>query len=288
MVTTSSSVEIFDRKRLAAARARTQKQFGDYNFLHTWANARLAERLEDIRRDYTIALHIGPQAPALSVPHYYKMDGVQADVIAEEEFLPFSDGSLDLVTSTMSLHMVNDLPGALVQIRRALKPDGLFLAAMAGGETLHQLRACLAEAELALKGGISPRVYPFADKQQTGALLQRAGFNLPVVDSEMVTVTYDTIFKLFHDLRGMGQNNVISERSRTFTSRSLFMKAAEIYQSKYAEKDGRIAATFEIIFMIGWAPHESQQKPLRPGSATKRLADALGTDEIKTGQKATP
>jgi hypothetical protein len=153
---------------------------------------------------------------------------------------------------------------------------------MFGGETLKELRNSLMNAELKTKGGLSPRVFPFADKQDMGALLQRAGYNLPVVDSDFVTVTYEHIFKLMKDLRGMGENNIIIERSKVNPGRALFFKAAELYHKEFAEEDGRIPATFEVIFLHGWAPHESQQKPLQPGSAQKRLADALNTQEIKT------
>jgi SAM-dependent methyltransferase len=211
-----------------------------------------------------------------------------ANVIADEEFMPFADDSFDLITSTLNLHSVNDLPGALLQIKKSLKSDGLFLASLFGGETLFELRECLAAAEIELKGGISPRVFPFADKQQLGALLQRAGFNLPVVDSEIITVTYENIFGLLKDLRGMGERNIIRDRHRQNPGKALYMRAAEIYAQKYSEPDGRIRASFEIIFLLGWSPHESQQKPLRPGSATKRLSEALGAQEIKTGEKAAP
>lgn len=278
----SSDIRVFDRAQILRNRARSRQKFKNHSFLHEWANARLAERLEDVTRSFETGLHIGPILPGTQkVQHYFRMDMMDADLIADEEFLPFANQSLDLVTSTMALHMVNDLPGALLQIKRALKPDGLFVAVMPGGETLHELRHSLMEAELSVMGGVSPRVYPFADKQQMGALLQRAGFTLPVVDSEMVTATYENIFKLFGDLRGMGQGNAIAERSRKHSGKSLFLKAGDLYQSKFAESNGRIPATFEMIFLIGWAPHKSQQKPLRPGSAQNRLADVLKTDEIK-------
>jgi SAM-dependent methyltransferase len=209
----------------------------------------------------------------------------KADIYADEEFLPFADQSFDLVLSSLSLHTVNDLPGALLQIRNALKPDGLFLGAMLGGETLYELRQVLAEAEIVVRNGAAPRVFPFADKPQAGALLQRAGFNLPVIDSEIVTVTYENIFKLMRDLRMMGEGNAILKRDKTFPGKALFMEAARLYQEKFAESDGRIRATFEIIFMIGWAPHASQQKPLPRGSAQKSLAEHLGTSEISAQEK---
>jgi NADH dehydrogenase [ubiquinone] 1 alpha subcomplex assembly factor 5 len=207
------------------------------------------------------------------------------DVAADEDFFPFAPCSLNLVVSALNLHTVNDLPGALLQINKSLKPDGLFIAAIMGGETLFELRRCLEEAELELTGGVSPRVAPFADKPQMGDLLQRAGFSLPVVDSDIVTVSYNSIFSLMRDLRRMGEGNATVGRHKTFTPRSLFLRAGEIYAEKFADPDGRIRASFEIIFLIGWAPHTSQQKPLRPGSAKTRLAEFLGTEEIGTGEK---
>mgnify|MGYP003638206561 FL=1 len=211
-----------------------------------------------------------------------------AYVQASEEFLPIAPQSMDLILSNLNLHTVNDLPGALLQIRNALKADGLFMAAMLGGETLHELRKILTDIELNTSGGISPRIAPFADKQQMGDLLQRAGFALPVVDSDIITVTYDNVFKLFHDLRGMGENNSIAERNKQFVSKDFFMRTAQAYHDQFAQSDGRIVASFEIIFLLGWSPHESQQKPLRPGSAEHRLADLLGATEHSTGEKTKP
>ena len=172
---------------------------------------------------------------------------------------------------------MNDLPGALIQIKNALKPDGLFIGAMFGGETLKELRESLIQTELNMKGGVSPRIAPFADKQDMGALMQRAAFALPVIDSETVTVTYDNLFKLMHDLRGMGESNILAARNKTYPSRDFFTKTAEYYQTHFSEPDGRLIATFEIIFLLGWAPHASQQKPLKPGSAEKNLADVLSS-----------
>lgn len=209
-------------------------------------------------------------------------------VVADEEFFPFAAGSLDLVLSNMTLHTVNDLPGALIQIKRSLRADGLFLAALFGGETLHELRACLMEAEAEIRGGISPRIAPFADKQQAGGLLQRAGYALPVVDSEILTVTYPSLLALMRDLKGMGEGNALAHRDKTYRGKKLFMRAEEIYRDRYCEGDGRLRATFEILFIIGWAPHDSQQKPLRPGSAEHSLAEALNSEEFTAGEKAKP
>jgi SAM-dependent methyltransferase len=204
---------------------------------------------------------------------------------ADEELLPFGDGVLDLVVSALALHHVNDLPGTLAQIRRALKPDGLLLAAMLGGETLRELREAFLVAEAEVEGGASPRVAPFADIRDLGGLLQRAGFALPVADAETVTVTYATPLDLMRELRRMGATNALVARRRTPLKRATLLRAAEVYIERFGA-DGRAPATFEIATLTGWVPHESQQKPLRPGSATVRLADALGTTERKAGDKA--
>jgi hypothetical protein len=206
-------------------------------------------------------------------------------VAADDEALPFRDSSLDLVVSALSLQFVNDLPGTLIQIRRALKPDGLFLAALLGGDTLTELRQSFAEAEAETEGGISPRVAPFPDLRDLGALLQRAGFALPVTDVERLTVRYGTVFSLMQDLRRMGATNVLLERLRTPLKRRTLMRLVEIYDQRFTDPDGRLRATFEIIWLSGWAPDASQQKPLQPGSAKMRLADALGTREMPAGEK---
>jgi NADH dehydrogenase [ubiquinone] 1 alpha subcomplex assembly factor 5 len=195
---------------------------------------------------------------------------------ADEEALPFAEQSLDLVVSGLALHFVNDLPGTLIQIRRALKPDGLLLAALLGGATLTELRTAFLTAEEELEGGASPRVAPFADVRDLGGLLQRAGFALPVADSDTVTVTYREPLALMLELRAMGSSNALTERSRRPLRRATLARAIEIYRERFGLPDGRVPATFEIVTLTGWAPHPSQPKPLRPGSATTRLADVLG------------
>ena len=207
-------------------------------------------------------------------------------VVADEEALPFRDGALDLVVSALSLQFANDLPGVLVQIRRALRADGLLLAALLGGDTLTELRQAFAEAEAEMEHGISPRVAPFADLRELGALLQRAGFALPVTDVDRVSVRYASPLALMHDLRRMGATNVLTERQRKPLRRATLMRMIEIYGERFADPDGRVRATFEIVWLSGWVPHESQQQPLRPGSAQHRLADALGTKEQPAGEKA--
>jgi SAM-dependent methyltransferase len=206
-------------------------------------------------------------------------------IVADEEMLPFQEGSLDLVVSALALQFVNDLPGTLIQIRRALKPDGLFLGALIGGESLAELRAAFAEAEAEVEGGASPRVAPFADLRDLGALLQRAGFALPVTDIDRVTVRYESPLALMRDLRRMGAGNVLIERRRKPLRRATLRRLFEIYAEKFSDPDGRVRATFEIVWLSGWAPHESQQQPLKPGSARARLADALNAREVSAGEK---
>ncbi len=207
-------------------------------------------------------------------------------VQADEEQLPFRDESLDLVVSTLALHWTNDLPGALIQIRRALKPDGLFIGAILGGATLTELRQSLLAAEAELSGGAGPRISPFADTHDAAGLLQRAGFALPVADVDRVVARYAHPLKLVADLRAMGETNVLNERARAPLSRAVLARASEIYAERFADADGRVRATFDIVTMTGWAPHPDQQKPLRPGSAKMRLADALGTVEKPAGESA--
>jgi SAM-dependent methyltransferase len=207
---------------------------------------------------------------------------------ADEEALPFADASFDLIVSVLGLHWVNDLPGALIQIRQALKPDGLFLGAFLGGATLTELRSALIEAELAEEGGASPRVAPFAELRDGGGLLQRAGFALPVADADRLDVTYPDALALMRELRAMGESNVLAARRRSFTRPATLARAAAIYAEKFANADGRLRASFEIVTLTGWAPHPCQPQPLKPGSATTRLADALGVTERPAGDKAEP
>ena len=285
----SSNPAIFDRKllRLRQARARA---LGPETFLVDRIAEELGERLSAVLRQFERAADVGTPTDAVrralaasgKVAAVYGADSV----IADEEALPFADGSLDLVVSALSMQFVNDLPGTLIQIRRALKPDGLLLAALLGGDTLIELREAFAEAEAEIEGGVSPRVAPFADVRVLGALLQRAGFALPVVDSDRLTVRYDSVFDLMKDLRRMDATNTLSERRRAPLKRATLAKMAEIYAKRFADADGRVRATFEVAWLSGWAPHESQQKPLKPGTATQRLADALGAKEISSGEKA--
>ena len=207
-------------------------------------------------------------------------------LVADEEALPFAAASFDLVLSAMNLHWVNDLPGTLIQIGRILKPDGLFLGAMLGGATLWQLREALGAAESEIEGGLSPRVSPFADLRDAAGLLQRAGLALPVADSETIDVEYDDALSLMRELGAMGEGNLVRERRPGLARRATLVRAAEIYAERFAQPSGRIAASFEVLFLHGWAPHASQPKPLKPGSAARRLADALDSVEQSAGEKA--
>jgi SAM-dependent methyltransferase len=288
---------IFDRN-LLRRRQRRARALGPATFLLDRVAEELGERLAVVLRKFERAVDLGTPTEALRrvllasgkvATVVSAATGAHGDnklhVAADEELLPFGDGSLDLVVSALALQFVNDLPGTLVQIRRALKPDGLLLAALIGGDSLTELREAFAQAESEIEGGVSPRVAPFADLRELGALLQRAGFALPVVDSDRLTVRYKTVIDLMQDLRRMGATNILSERRRAPLKRATLRRLAEIYGQRFADADGRLRATFEIAWLSGWAPHESQQKPLKPGSASQRLADALGTREIPTGEK---
>lgn len=285
----TSEIFIFDRNLVRQNRNRASVHLKDHGFLIDWSMEQIKSRLDDIKRTFPNALQIGCRTASLNTGEFgigniVTLDNTPAlspDIIADEELLPIAPQSMDLILSPLNLHTTNDLPGVLSQIKAALKPDGLFIASLLGGETLYELREIMQRVEMEKTGGLSPRVAPFADMPQMGSLMQRAGFNLPVIDSEKITVTYDNVFKLFQDLRFMGEGNALIQRQKKFTTREFFARVSEEYEKSFSEDDGRIIATFEIIFLIGWAPHESQQKPLRPGSAKVRLSDALETAEEK-------
>ncbi len=288
---------IFDRALLARRRGRIAGRAEGSDFLVERVADDIAERLALVRRTFPLAMNLGAHHGLVSkrlrgvagieriinVDHAPPLleccEGLR--VVADEEALPFAAASLDLIVSGLSLQLVNDLPGALLQIRHALKPDGLFLAAILGGETLKELRQAWLAAEADVMGGASPRVAPFADVRESGALLQRAGFALPVVDSEIVTTTYADPLALMRELKAMGASNMLAARHRRPVTRRLLARAIENYAQRFAKADGRVPATFEILTLTAWAPDESQQRPLPPGSARTRLADALGTTERK-------
>lgn len=295
---------VFDRRSVRRHRDRAAIGFAGHDFLLTEVTTRLVDRLDDVKREFQRALDIGAHVGMLR-DKIEKRPGMEivfasdlspamarglggAALAADDEALPFAEGAFDLIVSALSLHWVNDLPGALIQIRRALRPDGLFLAALLGGDTLIELRAVLVEAEADVDGGASPRVSPFLDVREGGALLQRTGFALPVADTDTITVTWPDALALMRDLRGMGEANAVIERKKGFTRRETLFNAAARYQERYGDAEGRIPATFQVIYLTGWAPHVNQQQALQPGAATSRLADALDVTEVSTGEKAQP
>ena len=261
-----------DTKALALHRARATD---DALFVHDAAADEVQDRREVVNKSFKdVAVVTGH-------PVFWAQRFSDAAPIPDTETLALEPASKDLIVHAMALHWANDPIGQLIQCRRALRPDGLFIGACYGGQTLHELRACLAEAEVYLTGGLSPRVAPMAELRDMGGLLQRAGFALPVADSMTLNVEYQSPWHLMRELRAMGENNALNDRLRNPTRRAVLQKAAEIYQTNFAGAEDRITATFEVIFLTGWAPDASQPKPLRPGSAQQRLADALGTDETK-------
>src|SRR4029077_11392288 len=297
----SSAPIIFDRE-LVRARQRRAARLAASNFLLDRAAEDLSDRLAAVLRRFECAADVGTPSEAVhralaasgKVGTIIAVDrspaalhgGAAAEgaflvVAADEEALPFRDASLDLVVSALALQFVNDLPGTLIQIRRALKPDGLLLAALVGGDTLIELRQAFAAAEAEIEDGVSPRVAPFSDVRDMGALLQRAGFALPVADVDRITARYGSPLALMHDLRRMGATNPLVERSRRPLKRATLMRMMQLYTERFSDPDDRIRATFEVVWLSGWAPHESQQKPLAPGSARQRLADVLGTRETR-------
>ncbi len=293
-----SAPRVFDRLLLRQRRRRA-RALGAATFLIDRVAEDMGDRLAAVLRRFDLAVDLGSPTEAVrrtlasragaivavdAVPqHLAGHAGLK--VAADEEALPFADASLDLVVSALALQAVNDLPGALVQICRALKPDGLFLAALLGGETLTELRQSFAEAESEMESGVSPRVAPFADTREVGALLQRAGFALPVADVERITVRYASPLALMQDLRRMGATNALAERRRSPLRRATLLRMTEIYAARFSDPDGRIRASFDVVWLSGSAPHPAQQQPLKPGSAKARLADALHTREISAGEK---
>ncbi len=282
------------RRRLARAHRRGDPRA---TFLLQRVVAELSERLAAVERRFPVAVAHGGQTDALAeallasgkVDRVYRLEQIEAalqptrvaGIVGDEELLPLAPASIDLFASTLALQWSNDLPGALLQIRTALRPDGLFLAAVTGGSTLSELRESLFTTESELSGGASPRVMPALDVRDLGALLQRAGFALPVVDRDTVTARYDSAFDLFREIRAMGAANTLPDRDLRPTRRALFLRAAEIYAERFSDPDGRVRATFDIISLSGWAPHESQQQPARRGSGKISLAAVLEAKKTK-------
>lgn len=293
-------MRIFDRQLHARRRARAAAGYGDYSFLKQLAAEDIALRLSAINRRFDRVLDLGAHDGTLG--RALKADPLVASKVgeivpadlspafghmqADEEELPFQEQSFDLVVSALSLHWVNDLPGALVQIRRVLKPDGLFIATVLGGRTLTELRQSLLAAEEEIRGGAANRVSPMMDVIDAAGLLQRTQFAMPVADNDQRTVRYAHPLKLLSDLRGMGETAAFANRSAPPLTRGILMRAMEIYAQRFSDPDGRVRATFELITLSGWAPGPDQPKAKRPGSATARLADALGVKEQQAGEKA--
>lgn len=266
---------LFDRAALVRMRERARRTGAPALFLQDEAAVEIAERLELVNKSFTSPAIVG------GWPEAWQHVVTDALIVDDTETLPLQPGAHDLIIHALSLHWSNDPVGQLIQCRRALKPDGLFLAVLFGGRTLQELRAVLAEAEAKVTGGLSPRVAPMAEIRDLGGLLQRAGFALPVTDAQTTTASYRTPLHLMRDLRAMGEGNALAGRLRHPTRRQVLHDASALYQSAYGDASGRVPATFEMIFLSGWAPDASQPQPLRPGSATSRLADALGASEMK-------
>jgi SAM-dependent methyltransferase len=296
---------VFDRALLCKRRARAAARFSDYSFLKHAIAEDVCDRLEAIKRDFPTVLELSAQGgvflrEARARPDLASRLGfvVQSDLAAQclpyigaaravldEESLPFAPQSFNLVVAAGGLHWVNDLPGLMVQVRELLRPDGLFIGAMFGAGTLRELRECLLTAEVELVDGAAARVSPFADAQDLAGLLQRAGFSLPVSDSDTRLVRYRSPARLLDDLRGMAETSALADRPRRPLRRAVIARAMELYAERFADPDGKVRATFNVLTATGWAPHESQQTPLRPGSAKARLADVLGVVERSAGQK---
>ena len=282
----------FEPRLVRQRKRRARARFRDASFLHERVAADLADRLEAIPRPFPCVLALGGgglfSEEVRARPELSARIGsiLETDLdFVDPEHLPFAPGSFELIVSPLALHWINDLPGALIQLRFALKPDGLLLASLFGGETLSELRLSLIEAESELTGGAGPRISPFADLQDIAGLLQRAGYALPAADRDVVTVRYGEPMRLLADLRAMGETSALRERNPRALSRRILARAFDIYRERYADEDNRVRATFEILTATGWSLHESQQKPLKPGSAKTRLADALKTKEQSAGEK---
>jgi len=275
---------LFDADLLARRRERAAR-LGGADFLHEAVAAEVAERLKEVNRSFRAAAVVGPRASLWAALLAPAGIGV-VRAVPDSEVLDLEEGAHDLVVHGLGLHWANDAVGQLVQARRALRPDGLLIAALFGGETLHELRAALAEAEVATTGGLSPRIAPMGEIRDLGGLLQRAGLAMPVADGHRIEVSYGSGLAVMRDLRAMGETNVMHDRERRPMRRTMLAAALAGYGDRFGLEDGRVPATFEVIFLTGWAPAADQPKPLRPGSAAARLADALGTTERSAGEKA--
>lgn len=290
----SHAPQIFDRALLRQRLNRAARAENPPAYLFERVAEDIAFRLSTVRRDFPRVLDLGSPMPTLAqmlaapgrlvvrAAPTVALVGPGGGLVADDEVLPFKNEAFDLVVCALNLHYVNDLPGALAQIRRTLAPNGLFLAALIGGQSLQELRICLTQAQEELEGGASPRVAPFADLRDLGGLLQRAGLALPVTDCDSLVVRFPSALHLMRDLRFMGAANPLVAGARRPLRRATLLRAAALYAEKFSDPDGKVRATFEIIWASGWAPHESQQKPLAPGSAQAKLSDALGDKSGRT------
>jgi len=276
---------IFDKSLWRARLNHHHQKFTHHDFLHEWVDTQIINRLDVVKKEYEHTLYIGHTPARYSsidkikeIVHLSPFYRSRSHIVGDDEFLPIKDNALDLIISNLSLHHTNDLLGALIQSQYSLKADGLFIGALLGGETLFELRQCLQQAEMEIYGGISPRIAPFADIKSLGGLMQRTQYALPVIDSEKVIVEYSNFKKMLHDLRYMGEGNTLIERKKSPVGKKFWRRTEEIYKEQFSE-DQKFIATFEIIFLLGWKPHESQQKPMTPGSAKNRLADSLNVKE---------
>ena len=289
-----NGAQIFNRSLIKLRRDKSAAEFHKHDFINQEITTRLIDNVQDIKRNFNTILNMNCDARSID-KHFDEAFVINQDlsfnmvdryeghkIQADEELFPYKNHSLELILSCLNLHWVNDLPGALSQLLHSLKPDGLFLGALLGGETLTELRQSMLKADMDHRGGISPHISPFVDIRDAGALMQRAGFALPVVSTERITVTYSDAFALMKELKGMGENNALIKGYKALSSPKLMMKVAENYHSDFANDQGRIPVTFDIIYLQGWAPHDSQQKPLRPGSGKMFLKDALGQNPPKT------
>ncbi|AJE44964.1 methyltransferase domain-containing protein [Celeribacter indicus] len=272
----SETLPLVDREQLSRSRRRADRQGGDF-FLHEEARFEIEDRLDMINKSFT--------APAVvtGFPRLWANWFPEATVVPDDDLLSLEEGAHDLVIHAMALHWANDPVGQLIQCNRALRPDGLLLTVFPGDQTLNELRACLAQAETVIAGGLSPRVLPMGELRDVGGLLQRASFAMPVADKSVRRVTYPSLSRLARDLRGLGETNALTARRKTTSPRALFRLAEDLYRAHFSEDD-RLVATFDLICLTGWAPDESQPKPLMPGSARMRLSDALGATEFKLPQ----
>lgn len=284
----NAPIKIFDKNLLRKKLDRAAPHFKSHNFLQEWSIENITSRLEIIKKQFEFGVYYGHTVSSLRnskqikhLTHLFLSQQFNPDFVADDEFLPLGNNQIDLLISNLSLHHCNDLLGALIQIKYALQPDGVFIGTLFGGETLYELRDVLQQAEIEIYGGLSPRVAPFADIKSLGGLMQRTQFSLPVIDSEKVVVEYTNLNSLFHDLRYSGEGNFLFERNKYFVGKKFWQCVENIYREKYSTKNNTFLATFEIIFLIGWKPHETQQKPLKPGSAKNRLAEHLNVKEEK-------